>query len=497
MRVKNMLALAAVVLTTALASTSAIAAPDPISLGPSTLGSLIYPRDGKLLHFSSTDPKGGNADARSIAPGQTLTLMDYKGAGVIRRWWVTVAPRNNQQIQRQAIVRCYWDGETNPSVEVPLSDFFGVGFGEWVQFQSLPLGMTSGGYNCYWPMPFHKSARITIENRSKVNIGAFYYNIDVETHKSLPADTLYFHAQFRRANPTVPGQPVTILDTTGSGQYVGTLLSMQALHGHSLSFLEGDEQVTVDGEKTPSILGTGTEDYFSSGWYFDTGVYSAQYHGVTIKDVDKGRVSAYRWHIEDAIPFHKSIQFNIEHGTNNTVKADYTSVAFYYQTNPHPPFPPLPADLMPVESQPTPKIADMIEGESLAPSAKATEGDAAPQDMSGFDGEWSGDSQLFWTPSHQDAKLTLTLDAPETKSYELIGYFTRAGDYGNVQVSVNGTPLASVVHGYNSGVAPTGPISFGQVPLKAGANEVVLQVSGKDALSHNYYVGLDGFVLKP
>lgn len=497
MSLNKIIALAAIVLMATQAAIAAQADPPAINVGPTTLGSLIHPRDGKLLRFSSTDPNGGNDDARSIAPGQTLTLMDYKGAGVIRRWWVTVAPRNNQQIQRQAIVRCYWDGETNPSVEVPLSDFFGVGFGEWVQFQSLPLGMTSGGYNCYWPMPFHKSARITVENRSKVNIGAFYYNVDVETHKSLPADTLYFHAQFHRANPTTPGQPVTILDTTGSGQYVGTLLSMQALRGHSLSFLEGDEQVTVDGEKTPSILRTGTEDYFSSGWYFDTGVYSAQYHGVTIKDVDKGRVSAYRWHIEDAIPFHKSIKFNIEHGTNNTVKADYSSLAFYYQTNPHPPFPPLPDDLMPVESQPKPKIAGIIEGESLAASAKATEGGVSSQDTFGFDGEWSGDAQLFWAPTHSDAKLTLTLNAPEAKSYELIGYFTRAADYGDVQVSVNGVALTPIVHGYHNGVAPTGPISFGQAPLKAGANEVTLQVVGKDALSQNYFVGLDGFVLKP
>src|SRR5215831_6163792 len=116
------------------------------SLGQGTLGSLFSPRGGKIRHFSSNDPKGGNADMRGVAPGQTYTLVDYNGgAGIVRRWWITLAPRNNVQIQRQAIVRCYWDGEETPSVEVPVSDFFGMGFGEWRDYQSLPLNMTSGG----------------------------------------------------------------------------------------------------------------------------------------------------------------------------------------------------------------------------------------------------------------------------------------------------------------------------------------------------------------
>jgi hypothetical protein len=336
-------------------------------LGAGTLGSLMTPRGGKVEHFASTDPKGGNGDFRPVAPGETLTLMDYKGGpGIVRRWWITIAPRSNVQIQRQAIIRCYWDGETTPSVECPVSDFFGMGFGEWHDYQSLPLNMTSGGYNCYWPMPFHKSARITIENRSKVRIDSFYYNLEVETHKKLPKDTLYFHAQFRRSRPTEQGKPYILLETTGKGQYVGTLMSMQAMRGRGLGYLEGDEQVTVDGEASPSILGTGTEDYFSSGWYYDTGVYSAPYHGVTIKDVEKGRINTYRWHIEDVIPFEKSLRFAIEHGPVNDIPGDYSSVAFYYQTHPHAAFPPLPADLLPAEPASVARIAGMIEGESRA-----------------------------------------------------------------------------------------------------------------------------------
>lgn len=484
-----------------LALQAATGAQGTDTLGTGTLGSLMVPRGGKVVHLSSNDPRGGNADSRTVAPGQTYTLANLKGAGVVRRWWITLAPRNSVPIQRQAIIRCYWDGETSPSVEVPVSDFFGVGFGEWKDYISLPLNMTSGGNNCYWPMPFHTSARITIENRSAVRIDALYYNIDVETHPTLPKDTLYFHAQFRRANPTTPGKPVTILETTGRGQYVGTVLSMQPLRGRSLGFLEGDEQVTVDGEARPSILGTGTEDYFSSGWYFDTGVYSAPYHGVTIKDEASGRVSAYRWHIEDAIPFTRSLRFEMEHGAVNDVPADYSSVAFYYQTHPHPVFPPLPSDLLPRPVLVVPHFPSIIEGESLLPSASAaggpTAGAVATQEMSGFDGEWSGLSQLWWQPRAVGARLTLTLSAPEARSYELIGYFTRAEDYGDVALSVNGVSRTPIVRGYHAGVAPTGPISFGRVPMNAGPNTVTLEVVGKDARAKGYLVGLDGFVLKP
>jgi hypothetical protein len=490
---KKLLATAALLLAAPLAS------PAQNAPGASTLGNLIQPRGGKLAHFSSYDRSGGNADFSVVRPGETHTLMDYKGgAGIVRRWWITIAPRNNREIQRQLIVRCYWDGETQPSVEVPVSDFFGMGFGEWRDYQSLPLNMTSGGYNCYWAMPFRRSARITVENRSKVRIDAFYYNLDVETHKTLPKDTLYFHAQFRRVKPNTLGKPYTILETTGKGQYVGTLLSMQATRGRGLGYLEGDEIVTVDGEKTPSVIGTGTEDYFSSGWYYDTGVYSAPYHGVTIKDDARSRINTYRWHIEDPIPFEKSLRFDIEHGgVNDAPNTDYSSVAFYYQTHPHPRFPPLPADLMPIEGPVTPKVIGIVEGESLAATAKATGGDVSIQEMGAFVGDWSDLSQLWWHPGKSGERLTLSVNAPEAKEYELIGYFTRAKDYGDVQVSVNGVKLPNVVRGYNPDVTPSGPVSLGRAAMKAGANEVVLETVGKDDRSSGYLVGLDGFMLKP
>src|SRR5215218_5391285 len=136
--------------------------------GGGSLDALVRQRDTRIVHYSSFDPQQKNDDFRRIAPGETLTLLDHRGAGTVRRWWVTIAPRNSAALQRGLVVRAYWDDETEPSVEVPISDFFGVGFGLWTDFVSAPLNMTSGGYNTYWPMPFRRRARITVENRSSV-----------------------------------------------------------------------------------------------------------------------------------------------------------------------------------------------------------------------------------------------------------------------------------------------------------------------------------------
>ena len=468
-----------------------------------SLDALVLPRSSRIAHYSSLDSLGRNDDFRRVAPGQTITLVDHTGAGIVRRWWITIAPRNSVALQRQVIVRCYWDDETTPSVEVPVSDFFGVGFGEWRDYISLPLNMTSGGYNSYWPMPFRRRARITVENRSTVVLDRFYYNVDVETYAQLPDSLLYFHAQFRRA-ATQTGQALLLADAVGRGHYVGTVLSMQPRRGRSMWYLEGNERVFIDGEQAPSVIGTGTEDYFSSGWYFDTGPYSAPYHGATIKDSLSGRVSAYRWHIEDPIPFTRSLRFTIEHGgTNDTRNVDYTSVAVWYQTHPHAPFPDLPADVMPLVTDAPLRIPGMMEAESLIGSARVTAGEVRVQDMGGFEPDstrWGGGTQLWWVLSRAGARLTLQLPAPAAGTYELVGYFTRAQDYGDVRLTVNGRALSPVVRGYSPTVEPTGPISFGRVPLRGGANELTLEIVGKDAraqgYSDGYLVGIDGFILR-
>jgi hypothetical protein len=470
----------------------------------SPLSNLASPREGRAMHEGSWDRKHLNDDALHLKPGETVTLFTHEGKGCVHRFWVTIAPREDVGVLSQAILRMYWDGDKNPSVECPIGAFFGVGFGEQKDYISMPLDETSGGYNCYWPMPFHKSARWTLTNGANRPIDSFYYNIDYTALDSLPSDTRAFHAQFRRENPTTPGKNYTILDTKGAGHYVGTALFMA---GKALYFLEGNEMVYIDGSKTPDIEGTGTEDYFSSGWYFDRGAYSAPYHGLVIDERRRvgpngegSRISAYRWHIEDAIPFTKSIRFTIEHGTGNSVTADYSSVAYYYLKGPSPAPHPLPADLLPSNQQPMAEysIPGAIEAESLVSSAKATEGDFWAQDMGQWEyGEaWSKRGALFWHGKKSGSQLTLLLPCPAGGKYTVVARMARGPGSGIVTVSVGGQPAGAPVDLYGAEMSPQ-EISLGEASLIAGQVPVAFDVTGKNPLSKGYDVGIDAFILKP
>jgi hypothetical protein len=463
----------------------------------SPLSNLAAPREGRAMHEGSWDRKHMNGDARRVNPGETLTLFTHQGTGVVHRFWVTIAPREDIGVLSQAILRMYWDEDVNPSVECPIGAFFGVGFGEQKDFISMPLDETSGGYNCYWPMPFHKSARWTLTNGSGTRIDAFYYNIDYTALDSMPAGTREFHAQFRRENPTTTGRNYTILDTQGSGHYVGTALFMA---GRSLAFLEGNEMVYVDGETTPSIEGTGTEDYFCSGWYFDRGLYSAPYHGVVIKDLTRSRVSAYRWHIEDAIPFTKSIRFTIEHGTGNHVTADYSSVAYYYMAGPSPAPQPLPADLLPSNLPPMTSfsIPGAVEAEKLKDTAKVTGGGTWVQDMGNWEYgmEWSDRMCLFWDPGQPGSRMSLIVPCAVDGTYVLVARMAAGPDLGTVQASVAGASAGEAIDLYAPLMTPR-EVTLGTFAVKGGTLAVSFTSTGKNPLSVGPRVAIDAFILKP
>jgi hypothetical protein len=462
----------------------------------SPLSGLASPKEGRAMHAGSWDRKHLNDDALHLKAGETVTLLNLVGTGCIHRFWVTIAPREDISVLSQAILRMYWDDDTNPSVECPIGAFFGVGFGEQKDYVSMPLDETSGGYNCYWPMPFHRSARWTLTNGANRPIDSFYYNIDYTALESMPSDTRQFHAQFRRENPTTPGRNYTILETEGAGHYVGTALFMA---GKALYFLEGNEMVYIDGADEPSIEGTGTEDYFSSGWYFDRGVYSAPYHGVIIKDEKRSRVSAYRWHIEDAIPFTKSIRFTIEHGTGNSVTADYSSVAYYYLAGPSPEPHPLPADLLPsnLPAMTAFSIPGAIEAEGLIASATSTGGDLWAQDMGQWEyGEnWSNRSALFWHGRRSGSLLVLQLPSPAEGKYNVVARLATGPGFGTVQPAVDGQAAGAPVDLYAAQMTPL-ELPLGEFHLREGSNLISFAVTGKNTLSKGYDVGIDAFILK-
>ena len=320
------------------------------------LAALPYYRESTSRRVSSYDRTGGNRDYLTIEPWETRVLADIEGPGIIRHIWCTIASDDKYYL-RNIVLRMYWDGEPNPSVESPIGDFFGVGHGVAKHFISLPLTMTCDrGFNSYFPMPFSRRARIEVENQSDKPVRAFYYHIDYEVLPGLDENMLRFHAKWRRENPTeameyppgVEGKNLTgednylILEAYGRGKYVGCVISIYGLKPGWWG--EGDEMIFVDGEKwPPSIHGTGTEDYIGAAWGFKFEFYGP-YHGLPLKGNPDwtGASSMYRFHIEDPIYFRKSIRVTIEHGHANDRSDDWSSVAYWYQTEPHYEFTKLP-----------------------------------------------------------------------------------------------------------------------------------------------------------
>ncbi|MBN2046678.1 MAG: DUF2961 domain-containing protein [Anaerolineaceae bacterium] len=349
-----------------------------VSLG---LGNLARLSDAETRSISAENPtgekaKGGmaipdaNSAGRELGQGwkirpcisvegnSTATLAEIDGPGVIQQIWMTVHPK----YWRNLILRFYWDGEETPSVETPIGDLFCLGWCERANITSVPVAVNpAGGFNCYWTMPFRKSARVTVENLIPDTVHGFFYQINY-TLTDVPEDMGYFHAQFRRSNPLPYKTDYTILDgVKGQGHYVGTYLAWG--QNNDLWWGEGEIKFFIDGDgKYPTICGTGTEDYIGGAWGFEgePGKYVAfsspysGFHQVILPDglyKANTRFGMYRWHIMDPIRFKEDLRVTIQalgwrmqlegKGRYLPLQDDIASTAFWYQLEPHAPFPQL------------------------------------------------------------------------------------------------------------------------------------------------------------
>ena len=290
-----------------------------------------------------------------LQPGETQSIADLGGSGMITRIWMTLLPTPFQPVLRDVVLRIFWDGEPDPSVECSLGDFFGAAFGRPHAYSSVPLGITSGGFTCHFPMPYATRAHLEVSNTGRRPIDPLFYAVTYYELPEPPPTPLRFHCQWRREPTTAPDRPYTMLDAVGKGHFVGVRLDLQNTDnwllrhpakaafpfGLGLGMLEGQERIWVDDDKTPSVLGTGTEDFFNAGWYFLGGRFSTPTHGCTVRSWLTGRVSAYRFDIQAPIPFQHRIRVTVDHGMDNLVEADYSSTAYWYQQEPHRSFPTL------------------------------------------------------------------------------------------------------------------------------------------------------------
>lgn len=323
-------------------------------------GGMADPRDkdqrnvANAHHAASELGKGWKVNPFiRIEPGETITIAEIDGSGAIQQIWMT--PTGNWNY---SIIRFYWDDEKNPSVEAPVGAFFGMGWNEFAPLNSLPVTVNPGSaFNCYWKMPFRKKCRVTMENINPTENMTLYYQINYVL-ADVGDDEAYFHAQYRRSNPTKGAEHVIIDGIKGKGQYVGTYMGVGT--NNNGWWGEGEIKFFMDGDKDyATIVGTGTEDYFCGSYNFENRVthqyqefstaYSGLHQVIRPDGVYKSqqRFGMYRWHIMDPIRFDNDLKVTIQDlgwrsgGRYLPQQSDIITVAYWYQREPHAVFPKL------------------------------------------------------------------------------------------------------------------------------------------------------------
>lgn len=441
-----------------------------------------------------------------VNAGETAVLMDARGSGVIQQMWL-VENIEAQNMKRGMVLRFYWDDETTPSVECPALEFFAVGHGRVGHVNSLPVLVNPrNAMSCFWPMPFRKRARVTLTNETgQDNVLVAYQITYVQTR--VPKSVGTFHAQFRQAK-TGEQNPYVILDgVQGQGRYVGTFLAWTQMEPGW--FGEGEVKFYIDGDgKFPTICGTGTEDYFLGSFGFPQ-PYSTAYAGTVLSANENlappQHWSVYRWHVQDPVNFEHDLRVTIQAigwgPKYRLLKKDrISSVAYWYQAEPHVRFPALPPlqerlDLTRIEPA---HIPGAVECEGLKVAGSSAGVSVGPQGLSEYGTGWSGDAHLFVQAkgTNDFVEVEIPADGPEAR--HLVLHATRATDYGMLRLTVNGDGPGLDFDGYAGKPAPSGPVDLGVHTPRDGKFLLRAEVVDANPASSGarYYFGLDAVVLK-
>jgi hypothetical protein len=480
---------------------------DPLEL-PRLKTFAAYRSSSNNLYVDSND------DSKHPIPGETIVLADLRGPGIVTHVWVTVAD-NEFAWPRLLRLRVYYDGYKTPSVDAPLGDFFAVGHGYERNVNSLMVHDASFGraHNSYWPMPFRISCRITITNEGRRRVSSLYYHVDWQKHASLPEDIGYFHAYYRQSLPPTPGELYPFLNVRGEGQYVGTVLNIvQTQMGW---FGEGDDMFYVDDESKPRIEGTGTEDYFNDAWGLR--VSDGPWTGTPVAEGEGfgARLTGYRWHVVDPVPFKKSLRVGIEHmgWTYNPDGAArsgfeersdfFSSVAFWYQkgVNEDLSEPPYGAARLPLGSTLQIEVPNNL------------------KDVTTELGKVSVQKEVFWSKDllvlegkGTGTKMNVPFDVPKEGFYEVVAQIAQGPEYGDYVALLDGkqtnstmltwgpleaqTPPVEILHNYQAETFVSIDHRLGWFRLSAGRHILTLTCVGKDTLSTGFNLGVEGVVLE-
>lgn len=497
------LALAGVLSTGTLAAdpSSPPARPAAPSLGKDTtmhishdpLWALTTPQPGRNRRISSNEQPNwndGNMDMTRLAPGQEFELPELKGPGYINHIWMTSHAGGVGELNAISL-RIYWDGRKEPGVEVPLGDFFACGQSPAV-VDSIPVQVSeTGSLTCYWRMPFRKSARIVVRNDNPDRGTGLYWQVDWVEVPELPDDVGYFHARYRREYPAVGGRDYEIADIKGRGTYIGTVLSVtMAQDGW---FGEGDDFFYIDGEKVPSLQGTGSEDYFNDAWGFRprTSPWFGQPRWTGWSAGDEG--ICYRWHVLDPVRFEKSLKLTIEHKGNADESYDawylerpdfLSSVAFWYQSDdPDRLFGELPG--WHERRVPWTRIPLLT---SLDKAEVTGQVKPVPQAL----GMFGSRPILFWKNTEPGSTLTLPFQVSEEGRYALRLLLYRSYDYGTYSIELDGNALRKAEDLREPNTTHT-ELLLGTHTLRAGEHRLTFRcLAGKD---DRRYLGVESLHL--
>ncbi len=419
------------------------------ALGQGEAWGLPAPGGGKPFRFSSADATGANRDYRVLHRKEELVLCDAKGPGTITHIWMTVDPGRELPFSaRKVIFRIYWEDQAEPAVEVPLGDFFGMGLGIRHNLWTLPVRVSAEGraMNCFFPMPFLKEARLTLENQGEKDV-LVYWNID-GTRGMAPGGACYFHAVYRQEVPALSAMEYEILEVKGSGRYLGTLFCIQQTTPGWPG--EGNDRFYVDGDTLPTLEGTGLEDYFLDAWDFRPS--NSPFYAIPLSTGEEtGSVhTALRWHLADPVRFRRSLRVTVEKRGrvyddkgvlrgNGLRKDHYSSVAFFYLDKPaRPPGNPLPKVRRLVFPEVRPE-ARFLRGPLLeAEDAPDLTAQGSLRVLGANRLLWGGGRILEWTPSGKGAVLDVPMEDLRPGVYSCRVTLRRGRAGGRFQVSLPG-----------------------------------------------------------
>jgi len=450
------------------------------------LANLARPHEGRSMRATSTgrirrdgkyDPNGepnpqSNRDNSNVAPGQSKVLMDVKGPGVITHIWMTfLGPephpwaKKGSANHQEMLLRIYWDGGKRPGVEAPVGDFFANCFGKRSEVISLPVIVEDAdSYNCFWHMPFRKSARIKVVNQSQKPVSLLYYNIDWIKKDKIPRDTPYFYAQYRQEYPVRKGEDYVVLDTEGKGHYVGTVLAVRTRS--PAWFGEGDEKIYIDGEKKPSIWGTGNRWHITDPFVFTKGIKVTFEH--------------YGWMSPDENPEYKSHSWNER-------EDDYSSVAFWYQTGE----PTFKASAPHADKRRLPNLDKIFPARGYTEEKFHGQGNTVIQNLSIYP-----NGHLLYTPQSQNqAWLQIPFEVKKKEPQRLLLVMTRSYNFGKYQAYLNGIKIGEVMDIYSEEIF-TREYHLLDFWPEPGNYTLRLECVGRNPQSTGYYLGIESVRLR-